>query len=79
MNSIINISSDEALYNKISGDSILADNTVYNFGLTPYQRSNMIFVKPIDVASNDLFKYGIIDGGESFQYRFANTEQITYF
>jgi hypothetical protein len=39
-------------------------------------------MKPIDVASNDVFKYHHIDdGGNSFQYRKANLNiaQITYF
>jgi hypothetical protein len=36
-------------------------------------------MKPIDVASNGLLKYNNEDGGDSFQYRLANIEQITYF
>jgi hypothetical protein len=36
-------------------------------------------MKPIDVASNGLLKYNNEDGGDSFQYRIANIEQITYF
>ena len=36
-------------------------------------------MKPIDVASNGLLKYSNKDGGDSFQYRIANIEQITYF
>ncbi len=36
-------------------------------------------MKPKDVASNGLFKNGNEDGGDSFQYRIANIEQITYF
>ena len=36
-------------------------------------------MKPIDVASNGLLKYSNEDGGDSFQYRIANIEQITYF
>ena len=36
-------------------------------------------MKPIDVASNGLLKYNNEDGGDSFQYRLANIEQITSF
>ena len=36
-------------------------------------------MKPIDVASNGLLKYNNEDGGDSFQYRLANNEQITWF
>ena len=78
-NSIVNISGDEAIIIKISGDCILSGNTVDNFGNTDYQPSNIIFMKPIDVASNGLLKYSNEDGGDSFQYRLANIEQITYF
>ncbi len=34
-------------------------------------------MKPIDVASNGLLKYNNEDGGDCFQYRLANIEQIT--
>ena len=78
-NSIVNISGDEAIIIKISGDCILSGNTVDNFGISTYQPSNIIFMKPIDVASNGLLKYNNEDGGDSFQYRIANIEQITYF
>ena len=78
-NSIVNISGDEAIIIKISGDCILAGNTVDNFGNIDYQPSNIIFMKPIDVASNGLLKYNNEDGGDSFQYRLANIEQITSF
>jgi hypothetical protein len=77
--SIVNISGDEAIIIKIAGDCILSGNTVDNFGLTTYQPSNIIFMKPIDVASNGLLKYNNEDGGDSFQYRISNIEQITYF
>ena len=36
-------------------------------------------IEPIDVASNGLLKYNNEDGGDSFQYRLANIEQITSF
>jgi hypothetical protein len=77
--SIVNISGDEAIIIKIAGDCILSGNTIDNFGLTTYQPSNIIFMKPIDVASNVLLKYNNEDGGDSFQYRISNIEQITYF
>jgi len=77
--SIVNISGDEAIIIKITGDCILSGNTIDNFGLTTYQPSNIIFMKPIDVASNGLLKYNNEDGGDSFQYRISNIEQITYF
>ena len=79
-NNIINILGDEAIIIKINGDCILAGNTVDNFGNTEtYEPSNIIFMKPIDVASNGLLKYNNEDGGDSFQYRLANIEQITSF
>ena len=36
-------------------------------------------MKPIDVPSNGLLKYNNEDGGDSFQYKLANVEQITWF
>ncbi len=36
-------------------------------------------MKPTDVASNRLLNYNNEDGGDSFQYRLANIEQITSF
>ena len=36
-------------------------------------------MKPIDVQAKGLLKYNNEDGGDSFQYRLANIEQITYF
>ena len=78
-NNIINILGDEAIIIKINGDCILAGNTVDNFGTDTYEPSNIIFMKPIDVPSNGLLKYNNEDGGDSFQYRLANVEQITWF
>ena len=73
-NNIINILGDEAIIIKINGDCILAGNTVDNFG-----PKFIIFMKPIDVPSNGLLKYNNEDGGDSFHYRLANVEQITWF
>jgi hypothetical protein len=78
-NNIINILGDEAIIIKINGDCILAGNTVDNFGTETYEPSNIIFMKPIDVPSNGLLKYNNEDGGDSFHYRLANVEQITWF
>jgi hypothetical protein len=78
-NNIINILVDEAIIIKINGDCILAGNTVDNFGTETYEPSNIIFMKPIDVPSNGLLEYNNEDGGDSFQYRLANVEQITWF
>jgi len=78
-NNIINILGDEAIIIKINGDCILAGNTVDNFGTETYEPSNIIFMKPIDVPSNGLLQYNNDDGGDSFQYRLANVEQITWF
>ena len=78
-NNIINILGDEAIIIKINGDCILAGNTVDNFGTETYEPSNIIFMKPIDVPSNGLLKYDNDDGGDSFHYRLANVEQITWF
>jgi len=78
-NNIINILGDEAIIIKINGDCILAGNTVDNFGTETYEPSNIIFMKPIDVPSNGLLQYNNDDGGDNFQYRLANVEQITWF
>ena len=78
-NNIINILGDEAIIIKINGDCILAGNTVDNFGTETYEPSNIIFMKPIDLTSNGLLEYNNEDGGDSFQYRLANVEQITWF
>jgi len=78
-NNIVNILGDEAIIIKINGDCILAGNTVDNFGTETYEPSNIIFMKPIDVPSNGLLKYNNEDGGDSFHYRLANVEQITWF
>ena len=78
-NNIINILGDEAIIIKINGECILAGNTVDNFGSQMYEPSNIIFMKPIDVPSNGLLKYNNEDGGDSFQYKLANVEQITWF
>ena len=78
-NNIVNILGDEAIIIKINGDCILAGNTVDNFGTETYEPSNIIFMKPIDVPSNGLLQYNNEDGGDSFQYRLANVEQITWF
>ncbi len=78
-NNIINILGDEAIIIKLNGDCILAGNTVDNFGTETYEPSNIIFMKPIDVPSNGLLEYNNEDGGDSFQYRLANVEQITWF
>ena len=78
-NNIVNILGDEAIIIKINGDCILAGNTVDNFGTDTYEPSNIIFMKPIDVPSNGLLSYNNEDGGDSFQYRLANVEQITWF
>ena len=78
-NSIVNILGDEAIIIKIDGDCILAGNTVDNFGTGTYEPSNIIFMMPINVPSNNLLEYNNEDGGDSFQYRLANVEQITWF
>lgn len=78
-NSIINILGDEAIIIKIDGDCILAGNTVDNFGTETYEPSNIIFMMPINVPSNGLLEYNNEDGGDSFHYRLANVEQITWF
>jgi hypothetical protein len=78
-NNIINILGDEAIIIKINGDCILAGNTVDNFGTETYEPSNIIFMKPIDVPSNGLLEYNNEDGGDSFHYKLANVEQITWF
>jgi hypothetical protein len=78
-NNTINIIGDEAIIIKINGDCILAGNTVDNFGTETFEPSKIIFMKPIDVPSNGLLQYNNDDGGDSFQYRLANVEQITWF
>ena len=77
--SVVSILGDEAIIIKMSGDCILAGNTVDNFGTETYEPSKIIFMKPIDVPSNGLLQYNNEDGGDSFQYLLANVEQITWF
>jgi hypothetical protein len=78
-NNIVNILGDECIIIKINGDCILAGNTVDNFGTETYEPSNIIFMMPINVPSNGLLEYNNEDGGDSFHYRLANVEQITWF
>ena len=78
-NSIVNILGDECIIIKVNGDCILAGNTVDNFGGDTFEPSNIIFMMPINVPSNGLLEYNNEDGGDSFQYRLANNEQITWF
>ncbi len=78
-NNIVNILGDECIIIKVNGDCILAGNTVDNFGTETYEPSNIIFMMPINVPSNGLLEYNNEDGGDSFQYRLANVEQITWF
>lgn len=78
-NSIINVLGDEAIVIKISGDCVLESNSVDNFGTTSYEPSSIIFMKPIDAPSNSLLKYNNEDGGDSFQYKVSNIEQVSYF
>ena len=76
---VVNTVGDEAIIIKLSGDCILEGNTIDNFGSYTYEPSKIIFMKPIDVPANGLLKYNNEDGGDSFQYKLANVEQITYF
>jgi predicted transcriptional regulator len=76
---VVNTVGDEAIIIKLTGDCILEGNTIDNFGSNTYEPSKIIFMKPIDVPANGLLKYNNEDGGDSFQYKLANVEQITYF
>ena len=75
----ININGDEAIIIKIAGDCVLEGNTVDNFTNNIFEASNIIFMKPIDVPSGGLLKYDNYDGGDSFQYRLSNYEQINWY
>jgi hypothetical protein len=77
--SVINVNGDEAIIIKLSGDCIFDGSTIDNFGTTIYEPSNIIFMKPIDVASGGLLKYNNEDGRDSFQYKLSNVEQINWF
>jgi len=76
---VVNTVGDEAIIIKLSGDCILEGNTIDNFGSFTYERSKIIFMKPIDVPANGLLKYNNEDGGDSLQYKLANVEQRIYF
>ena len=76
---VVNTVGDEAIIIKLTGDCILEGNTIDNFGSNTYEPSKIIFMKPIDVPANGLLKYNNEDGGDSFQYKLANVEQITFF
>ena len=76
----VNINGDEAIIIKIDGDvSISNTASIDNFGDIQFKPSKVIFMKSIDVPSGGLLKYDNSDGGDSFQFRLANTEQITSF
>ena len=75
----ININGDEAIIIKIAGDCVLEGNTVDNFTNNIFEASNIIFMKPIDIPSGGLLKYDNYDGGDSFQYRLSNYEQINWY
>jgi hypothetical protein len=75
----ININGDEAIIIKIAGDCVLEGNTVDNFTNNIFEASNIIFMKPIDTPSCGLLKYDNYDGGDSFQYRLSNYEQINWY
>lgn len=77
---VINVNGDECILIELSGD-IAIDNTcsVDNFGDNLFQPSKIIFTKAIDAPSGSLLSYNNEDGGDSFQYRVANTESISHF
>jgi hypothetical protein len=75
----ININGDEAIIIKIEGDCVLEGNTVDNFTNNIFEPSHIIFMKPIDTPSGGLLKYDNNDGGDSFQYRLSNYEQINWY
>ena len=76
----VNVIGDESIAILIDGD-VAIDNTcaIDNFGDVQYKPSNIIFVKAIDAPSTALLSYNNEDGGDSFQFRLANVEQITWF
>ena len=76
----INVIGDESIAILIDGD-VSIDNTcaIDNFCDVQYKPSNIIFVKAIDAPSTALLSYNNEDGGDSFQFRLANVEQITWF
>ena len=75
----VNMNGDEAIIIKIAGDCVLEGNTVDNFTNNIFEPSHIIFMKPIDVQSGGLLKYDNYDGGDSFQYRLSNYEQINWY
>ena len=75
----VNMNGDEAIIIKIAGDCVLEGNTVDNFTNNIFEPSHIIFMKPIDVPSGGLLKYDNYDGGDSFQYRLSNYEQINWY
>lgn len=76
----INVIGDESIAILIDGD-VSIDNTcaIDNFGDIQYKPSHIIFTKAIDVPSTALLSYNNEDGGDSFQFKLANVEQITWF
>ena len=54
---VVNSLGDEAITINIVGDCVLKGNNVDNFGTSDCQTSIILFMKPIDVANNELWKY----------------------
>ena len=76
----INVIGDESIAIKIDGDVVI-DNTcsIDNFGDVQYKPSKIIFTKAIDQPSTGLLSYNNEDGGDSFHFKLANVEQISWF
>jgi hypothetical protein len=75
----VNVLGDEAVVISVSGDILLDNNNVDNFGTNEMKPTSVIFIKPIDVPSNSLLTYNNEDAGDSFQYKLANTDSINQF
>lgn len=75
----VNVMGDECIVVSVAGDIILDYNNIDNFGSNLMKPTSIIFIKPIDVPSNNLLVYNNEDAGDSFQFKLANTESIKQF
>ena len=74
----INVNGDNSLLVEITGD-ISIQSSLDNLNNTQFLHSKVIFMKSIDVSPTGLLTYNNTDGGDSFQFRLNNNENINWF
>ena len=74
----LNVNGDTALIVEIAGDVVI-QSSLDNLNNSQFIHSKVIFFKAIDVPATGLLTYDNVDGGDSFQFKLSNQEQITWF